>query len=131
MSGRRREFAARREQGGEVEDEVDLVLGQHPVEQLRVEDRADVLLADERCQFRGDRVEIERDNRALGVAAEATDEAVTDLAAGPGDKHDRFAEHDAQTPAQTWASSTSTRTAVSISSTQVHSSGECGLCSAV
>src|SRR5262249_29710173 len=34
-------------------------------------------------------------------------------------------------PDQTWANSTKTRTACSISSRQVHSKGECGLCSPV
>src|SRR5207249_4113116 len=59
---RRREFAARREQGGEVEDEVDFIFGEHAVEQLGVEDRANVLLPDERYKLGGEGVEVQCDD---------------------------------------------------------------------
>ena len=37
------------------------------------------------------RLDVERHDRALGAFGETLDEAVTDLAAGPGDEDDRFA----------------------------------------
>ena len=44
-----RELAARGEQGGEVEDQLDLELGQDALEQDAVEDGPRELLADERA----------------------------------------------------------------------------------
>src|ERR1051326_8872787 len=74
-----------------MENQIDLVLGEDAVEDLRVEDGAVDVLADKRCQLRRQRIEIERDDRLRAVGGQARDEAVTDLAAGAGDEGDGFA----------------------------------------
>ena len=89
----RGEFAAGGEQGGEVEDAVDLVLGQDAVEQRRVEDRADELLADEGGQLAVERIEVERDDGPIVLPGDVLDQAVADFAGGAGDEDDGFAEH--------------------------------------
>ena len=74
-----------------MKDAVDLVLGEHPVEELRVEDRADVVLADAAREVRGQRGQVEGDDGAVRVGRQGFDQPVADLAAGPGDKDDRLA----------------------------------------
>ena len=58
-----------------------------------VEDRARVLLRDERRLRRVERLQVERDDRAAAVARQALDQAVADLAAGAGDQDDGLAHH--------------------------------------
>jgi hypothetical protein len=91
MGRHRREFGTCRQQGGEVEDQFDAELRQHALEQTAIEDRA----GDLPIHFAGNRgiqtAHVERDNRALPLLGEPRDQSVTNLAAGAGDEHDRFA----------------------------------------
>ena len=86
----RRELAAGREEGREVEDRVDLEFRENAVEDRAVEDRARELAGDERGERRLERLEVQRDDRARAGRGEARDEAVADLAAGAGDEDDGF-----------------------------------------
>ena len=74
-----------------MEDSVDLELGEHPVEELLVEDRTDVMLADPAREVRSERRQVERDDGAGRVGRQGFDESVADLTTGPRDKDDRLA----------------------------------------
>ena len=73
--------------------QVDLVFGEDAVEQLRVEDRAYVMLSHLRRQFRGKRGQVERDDRPLRIARESLNETMPNFTAGPCNENDRFARH--------------------------------------
>jgi hypothetical protein len=93
VRGGGRELAARREQRGQVENEVHLELGQDALEQVVVEDRARVLLLDQGRLRRIERLQVEGDDRAAAVPGEPLDQAVADLAAGAGNEHDGLSDH--------------------------------------
>ena len=76
-----------------MEDQVDLELRQDAVEQLAVEDGADVLVVHQRGQLLAQRIEVERDDRVGVGLGQARDEAVADLARGPGDQDDGLTQH--------------------------------------
>ena len=63
------------------------------IEELRVEDRADVMLTDPARKFRGQRRQVERDDRPVGMGGQRLDQPVADLTAGTRDQDDRFAGH--------------------------------------
>ena len=88
----RRELAARREQRREVEDAIDLELGEDALEQRRVEDRAGELARDQPGQRRIERLQVERDDRLAAVGGERGDQAVADLAVGAGDENRQVCE---------------------------------------
>ena len=83
IGGGRREFAAGGQEGSEVEDLVDLVLGEDPVEQPRVKDRTGHVLAHQRGQLGRQGIEVERDDRARPVLSQPPDQGATDLARWP------------------------------------------------
>jgi hypothetical protein len=89
VRGDRREFGSRRQQRRQVEDAVDLELGEHPLEQADIGNRSGELAGDARRQRRVERADVECDDRRAGFG-EPRDEAVADLAAGPGDQNNRF-----------------------------------------
>ena len=60
VRGDRRELGARRQQRREVEDQIDLELGEHALEQGAVGDRAGELALDQAVQRRVERREIDR-----------------------------------------------------------------------
>ena len=76
VRGDRRELRARREQRGEMEDEIDFEFRHHPLEQRAIRDRAGDLAID----LAGDRVveprDVDRDDAAIAALGEAIDEAV-------------------------------------------------------
>src|SRR5262245_8664353 len=76
-----------------MKDEVDFVLGQDPVEELWVEDRADVVLANAGGKLGVERGKVEGDDRPVRGGGQGLDQAVADLAGGTGDQDDRFARH--------------------------------------
>ena len=82
-AAQRRELRARRQQRRQVEDEVDLELGQDALEQRRVEDRPDELALDQRRQRRVERREIERDDGARALGRQPLDQAVADSPPAP------------------------------------------------
>ena len=74
-----------------MEDELDLILGEHPFEQRSIEDRPGNLPVDLRRDRMIESRKIERDNGPAGLGREPFDQAVPDLTARPGDQHDWFA----------------------------------------
>ena len=87
----RRELGAGRKQRREMEDELDLELGEHALEHAAIENRAGDLAVDLAGDRRIETRDVERDDGAVRLAGEPLDETVTDLAAGAGDEHDWFA----------------------------------------
>jgi hypothetical protein len=87
VGGQRRELGAGGQQRGEVEDEIHLELGEHPLEQCRVCDRAREFAPDERRQAIVEPGEVDGDDGAP-CAGQPRDETVTDLATSAGDQRD-------------------------------------------
>src|SRR6476620_6362680 len=73
-----------------MEDQLDLELGQNALEHAPVENRSGHLPVDLPGNARIERGEVERHDRAVGTLGESIDQAMTNLAVGPGDEHDRF-----------------------------------------
>ena len=90
-----RELAAGREERREVEDEVDLELGEDALEDVAVEDGARELARDEAGERRLEGLEVQREDRAVSFGREARDEAVPHLAARARDEDDGGATHQA------------------------------------
>jgi hypothetical protein len=88
MRRHRGELAARGKESREVEDEVDLELGEDPLEDGPVEDRADELARDETALLGIERLEVDREDGPRAVGGEARDQAVADLSAGSRDEDD-------------------------------------------
>jgi hypothetical protein len=89
MSRHRGEFGPRRQQRGEMKDELDLELRQDAIEHVGVGNRAGEDAGHIRHQPGIERRDVEGDDRRAG-RPEASDEAVTDFAAGAGNQGDRF-----------------------------------------
>jgi hypothetical protein len=94
----RRDLRAGGQQRGEVEHQVHLVLGDDAAEEVGVEDGAVDLAQHQLRQRLVERGEVERDDRAVGLAGQACDQAVADFATGAGDEDDGFAQHGMMTP---------------------------------
>jgi hypothetical protein len=88
MRRHRGELAARGKESREVEDEVDLELGEDPLEDGPVEDRADELARDETALLGIERLEVDREDGPRAVGGETRDQAVADLSAGSRDEDD-------------------------------------------
>ena len=90
MRGDRRELGARREQRGQVEDQIHLEFGHQTFQDGVVEDRPDHFAVD----LAGDGVveprHVDRHDGAVAGLGEAIDQAVANLAAGAGDEHNRL-----------------------------------------
>ena len=71
-----------------MEDQVHLVLGDDPVQQVGVEDRPLELAGDQLAQRRLERVHVQRDDGAAAVLGQAADQAVADFATGASDEDD-------------------------------------------
>src|SRR5207245_1256680 len=91
MRGDRRELGPGREERGEVEDTIDLELGEDPLEEAGVGDRSGELARGEPREAALERRDVERDDGG-SRGGEPCDEAVTDFAAGPSGQDDRFAQ---------------------------------------
>ena len=87
----RRELGARREERGEVKHELDLKLREYPLEDAAIEDRSGDLAIDLGRDRWIETRDVERDDGAIGLARQAIDQAMTDLAAGAGNEHNGFA----------------------------------------
>ena len=87
VRGDRRELGPGGQQRGEVEDEIDLELREHALEQVGVGDRAGELAAHERRRLASSGA---RSMVTIGRAGagQPRDQAVADLAAGPGHQRD-------------------------------------------
>src|SRR5262249_41161038 len=89
MRGDRRELRARRQQGREVEDAVDLELREDAIEHRGVGDRSSELARDGRRERRLEPADVDGDERG-SCCRKARDEAVADLAARARNENDRF-----------------------------------------
>ncbi len=87
----RRELGARREERREVKHELDLELREDSLEDAAIENRSGDLAIDLWRDRWIETRDVERDDGAIGLARQAIDQAMTDLAAGAGDEHDGFA----------------------------------------
>ena len=85
-----------REKGGEVEDDLDLVMGGDLVEQVAVHDVARVRLEAETAIFLGQRRQVDRDDTVAPVRMHALEQRATDLSVGSSDEDDRFAHRPRQ-----------------------------------
>ena len=85
-------FGTRGKQRREVEDLADFVGVRDFADRVRAGDVARVLTMDERRRVRGERFQVERDDR-VGRGCEARDQRVTDLAAGAGHEGDGLPRH--------------------------------------
>jgi hypothetical protein len=73
-----------------MEDQLDLELRQHALEQAAIEDRAGDLALDPGGNRGVETRDVERDDRAMRLPGETLDQPVADLAAGAGNQDDRF-----------------------------------------
>ena len=87
MRGDRRELRSRREQRREMEDEIDLELREHALEQVGVGNRAGELAMHQPVQVGVERRQIDRDDRTAR-AGQPRDQPVADLTAGAGHERD-------------------------------------------
>ena len=71
VRGDRRELRARRQQRGEVEDQLDPELGEHAFEHAAIEDRPGDLAVDLRRRWRIERRDVERDDGPVARARRA------------------------------------------------------------
>jgi hypothetical protein len=85
----RRELRPRREQGGQVEDQVDLELGQDALEQRRIQDGPGELTRDERLDGGVEARQVERDDALASVPRQLRNQAVTNFSASARDEDDR------------------------------------------
>ena len=90
----RGELAARRQDGRQMKNPIDLEFGEDAIEQLRVEDRPNIVLSNAARESRFQRCEVEHDDGSFGVGRQAIDQAMPNFAAGPGNEHDRFSRHE-------------------------------------
>ena len=81
----RRELGPCGQQGRQVEHEIDLELGQHPIEHARVANRSGELARDQRCKRRVERAHVERDDERTR-RGQPRHETVADLAARARDQ---------------------------------------------
>jgi IgA peptidase M64/peptidase M64-like protein len=90
VSGDRGEFGARGEQRGEMKDQLDLKLGEHPLQESAVEDGTGDLSIDLRRNRLVEAVEIQRYDRTFRLLAQFRNEPVADFTASAGNEDDRF-----------------------------------------
>jgi len=91
VRGHRRELAARRKQGGQVIDAVDLVLGLNVLEQVAVQDGARELARYDTCQRPIECSQIDGDHGNTALIGKPLDQRVADLSSGTGDEDDGLA----------------------------------------
>ncbi len=89
MRRNRRELGARGEERGEVEHAVDLELGEDPLEQAGVGDRAGELAPGQRGEAPLERVHVQRDDGRFG-RGQPRHERVPDFTARPRDQDNRL-----------------------------------------
>ena len=71
VRGHRRELGARREQRSQMQDQVDLELREHPLEEGRIGDRTGEFAGDELAERRIERRDVDGDDRSAGSSQPA------------------------------------------------------------